>query len=62
MIEKNKQLKEYVFEMDCSSTEQTTIKAESLEVAEEIMLSGNCYWEEIKTQGGDWECVQENEI
>tara|TARA_R100001244_G_scaffold65664_1_gene54270 strand:+ start:20 stop:187 length:168 start_codon:yes stop_codon:yes gene_type:complete len=55
-------MKEYIFEMDYTSTEQTTIKAESLEVAEEIMLSGNCRWEEIKSQGGDWECVQENEI
>ena len=55
-------MKEYIFEMDCISTEQTTIKAESLEVAEEIMLSGNCHWEEIKSQGGDWECVQENEV
>ena len=47
----------FTFEMDVSVTEQTTIKADSLEEAEKILLSGDCEWEETKSQGGDWELI-----
>ena len=47
----------FTFEMLVDVTEQTTVEADSLEDAEKILLSGNCEWEEVKSQGGDWELI-----
>jgi len=49
----------YTFEQDTLVTEQTTVKANSLEEAENMLLSGDCKWEETKGQGGDWELIIE---
>jgi len=51
--------REYTFEMDTTVTEQCKIVAKSQEEAEAIMLSGDAEWEEIKSQGGDWDCICE---
>jgi hypothetical protein len=56
-------LKRYVFEMDFSSTERCEVVAESKEDAVNLMLSSDFSddasksWEEIKSQGGDYELV-----
>ena len=55
-------MNEYTFEMYTDVTEQTTVKANSQEQAEAVILSGNCEWEEIKSQGGDFYLVNEEEI
>lgn len=55
--------KRYVFEMDFSSTERCEVVAESEEDAVNLMLSSDFSddasksWEEIKSQGGDYELV-----
>jgi len=50
----------WTFEMDTVITEQTTVEAESYKKAREILLSCDCEWEEIKSQGGDWELVSQS--
>jgi len=50
----------FTFEMDTVITEQTTVEAESYKKAREILLSCDCEWEEIKSQGGDWELVSQS--
>ena len=50
----------WTFEMDTVITEQTTVEAESYKEAREILLSCDCEWEEIKSQGGDWELVSQS--
>ena len=50
----------WTFEMDTVVTEQTTVEAESYKKAREILLSCDCEWEEIKSQGGDWELVSQS--
>ena len=50
----------WTFEMDTTITEQTTVEAESYKKAREILLSCDCEWEEIKSQGGDWELVSQS--
>ena len=50
----------WTFEMDTVITEQTTVEANSYKEAREIMLSCDCEWEEIKSQGGDWELVSQS--
>jgi len=56
-------LKRYVFEMDFSSTERCEVIAESEEDAVNLMLSGDFSddaskeWEEIKSQGGDYQLI-----
>ena len=50
----------WTFEMDTVITEQTIVEANSYKEASEIMLSGDCEWEEIKSQGGDWELVSQS--
>tara|TARA_R100001082_G_scaffold53894_1_gene29462 strand:- start:401 stop:775 length:375 start_codon:yes stop_codon:yes gene_type:complete len=49
--------REYTFEMDTAVVEQCKIVADSQEEAEKILLSGDAEWEEVKSQGGDWDCV-----
>ena len=49
--------REYIFEMDTAVVEQCKIVADSQEEAEKILLSGDAEWEEVKSQGGDWDCV-----
>ena len=51
----------YRFQMYTSVVEETTVEANSLEDAEKMLWSGYCEWEEIKSQGGDWELVSEEE-
>jgi hypothetical protein len=56
-------LKRYVFEMDFSSTERCEVIAESYDDAVNLMLSGDFShdsskeWEEIKSQGGDYQLI-----
>ena len=50
----------WTFEMYSTITEQTTVEAESYKKAREILLSCDCEWEEIKSQGGDWELVSQS--
>ena len=50
----------YTFEMDTTITEQTTVEADSYKEARKILLSCDCEWEEIKSQGGDWELVSQS--
>ena len=52
--------REYTFEMSTTVTEQCKIVANSQEEAEAIMLSGDAEWEEVKSQGGDFDCIQED--
>ena len=51
----------WTFEMDTVITEQTTVEAKSYKEAREIMLACDCEWEEIKSQGGDWELVSQSQ-
>ena len=53
-------MNEYTFEMDTTITEQTTVEADSYKEARKILLSCDCEWEEIKSQGGDWELVSQS--
>ena len=50
----------WTFEIDTVITEQTTVETESYKKAREILLSCDCEWEEIKSQGGDWELVSQS--
>tara|TARA_R100001086_G_scaffold248375_1_gene185167 strand:- start:2478 stop:2735 length:258 start_codon:yes stop_codon:yes gene_type:complete len=56
-------IKKYIFEMDFSTTERCEVIAESEEEAVDLMLSGDFSddsskeWEEVKSQGGDWELI-----
>ena len=50
----------WTFEMDTTITEQTTVEADSYKKAREILLACDCEWEEIKSQGGDWELVSQS--
>ena len=50
----------YTFEMYSTITEQTTVEAESYKEARALLDSGDCEWEEIKSQGGDWELVSQS--
>ena len=43
----------WTFEMYVDVTEQTTVEANSLESAEKMVWSGDCSWEETKSQGGE---------
>lgn len=52
--------REYTFEMDTTVTEQCKIVADSEEEALAIILNGHAEWEEVKSQGGDIECIQED--
>ena len=51
---------EWTFEMDTVITEQTTVEAESYKEARNMLDSGDCEWEEIKSKGGDWELVSQS--
>ena len=50
-------MKTYTFKQDTVITEQCEVVAESEEIAIDLMLGGDCEWEEIKSQSGDWELV-----
>ena len=52
--------REYTFEMSTTVTEQCKIVANSQKEAEAIMLNGDAEWEEVKSQGGDFDCIQED--
>ena len=52
--------KEYTFEMDSTVVEQCKIIADSKEEAEKILLEGGGDWEEVKSQGGEVECIGDN--
>ena len=52
----------YRFQMYTSVVEETTVEAGNQQQAEAVVRSGNCEWEEIKSQGGDWELVGEEEV
>ena len=50
-------MNKYIFKQDTVITEQCEVVAESEEIATDLMLGGDCEWEEIKSQSGDWELV-----
>tara|TARA_R100001244_G_scaffold126641_1_gene97040 strand:- start:79 stop:246 length:168 start_codon:yes stop_codon:yes gene_type:complete len=50
-------MSKFTFEMLVDVTEQTTVEADSLEDAKLIVYEGNCDWEEVKSQGGDFVLV-----
>jgi len=50
-------MNKYIFKQDTVITEQCEVVAESEEIATDLMLGGDCDWEEIKSQSGDWELV-----
>ena len=52
----------WTFEMYIDVTEQTTVEAESYKEARALIDSGDCEWEEVSSEGGELECVGENEI
>ena len=53
----NDRKREYTFEMDIAVVEECKVVANSPEEAEEIMLDGDVDWKEIKSESGDWQCV-----
>tara|TARA_B100001245_G_C22866955_1_gene416942 strand:- start:74 stop:244 length:171 start_codon:yes stop_codon:yes gene_type:complete len=55
-------MKKYTFEMYIDVTEQTTVEANSLESAEKMVWSGNCDWEETKSEGGEIVMIGEEEV
>ena len=55
-------MNKYTFQMNVEITEHTSVEANSLESAEEMVYGGNCKWEETKSQGGDIYLVCEEEI
>ena len=50
----------YTFEIYHQITSQTTIEAESYKEAELLLLAGDCEWEEVSSEGGDWELVSQS--
>ena len=46
--------------MDISTIEETTVEANSIEEAKEMVYNGECEWTEIKSQGGDITLVRQN--
>ena len=50
----------YTFEMYHQITSQTTIEAKSYKEAELLLLAGDCEWEEVSSEGGDWELVSQS--
>lgn len=53
--------REYIFEMSTTVTERCKIVANSQEEAEDIiLLSGDVEWEEVKSQGGDFDCISDD--
>ena len=50
----------WTFEMYSTITEQTTVEAESYKEARNILDSGDCKWEEVSSEGGDWELVSQS--
>jgi len=55
-------IKKYTFEMDISTIEETTVEANSIEEAKEMVYNGECEWTEIKSQGGDITLVNKENI
>ena len=51
-------LKYYVFSNTVTITEETVVKAETYEKAEDIFLSGGGDTDEVDSTGGDWECIE----
>ena len=50
----------YTFEIYHQITSQTTIEAKSYKEAELLLLAGDCEWEEVSSEGGDWELVSQS--
>jgi hypothetical protein len=55
---KEQKLKYYVFSNTVTITEETVVKAETYEKAEDIFLSGGGDTDEVDSTGGDWECIE----
>ncbi len=53
-----RKLKDYVFSNTVTITEETVVKAESYEKAQDIFLSGGGDTDEVDANGGDWECIE----
>jgi len=47
----------YTFSNTVLITEETTVEAKSYDEAVDIFLSGGGDTEEVKSNGGDWECI-----
>ena len=43
----------FTFEVLIDVTEQTTVEADSVEEAQEMVYQGDCDWKETNSQGGD---------
>lgn len=54
----SKKKKEYLFSNTVLITEETTVFANSYEEAENIFLSGGGDTDEVDSNGGDWECIE----
>tara|TARA_R100001163_G_C4983914_1_gene139043 strand:+ start:412 stop:615 length:204 start_codon:yes stop_codon:yes gene_type:complete len=52
-----RKFKEYLFSNTVTITEETVVKAESYDKAEDIFLSGGGDTDEVDSNGGDWECI-----
>lgn len=50
--------KEYIFSNTVLITEETSVMANSYEEAEDIFLSGGGKTDEVDSNGGDWDCIQ----
>ena len=50
--------KEYIFSNTVLITEETSVMANSYEEAEDIFLSGGGDTDEVDSNGGDWNCIQ----
>ena len=51
-------LKEYIFRDVVSTTEETTVMAKSYDEAVDLYLSGEGETEEVDSNIGDWDCIQ----
>ena len=51
-------LKEYIFRDVVSTTEETTVMAKSYDEAVDLYLSGDGETEEVDSNIGDWDCIQ----
>ena len=50
--------KEYIFSNTVTITEETSVMANSYEEAEDIFLSGGGKTDEVDSNGGNWDCIQ----
>ena len=54
--------KEYIFSNTVLITEETTVMANSYEEAEDIFCRGGGDTDEVDSNNGNWECIQNPDI